>query len=67
MVASYSRMFFIVTQDIGDLLRRLQGNRNKFIGMCAQHMLITTQINIVLEVTYGRYHLHPKSERSHLS
>ena len=51
MVTSYSRMYFILTQDVGDLLRRLQGNRSKYIGMCTKQIWITTQIHIVLNKT----------------
>ena len=66
MVTSYSRMYFMLTQDLGDLLRIFQENRGKYIGMRAQQIYKTTQIHIALEETYGRYHLHPKSARSHL-
>ena len=46
MVASYSRIYFILTQDPGDLLIVLQGNRVKSIGIPAQQRWITTQIHI---------------------
>ena len=45
-------MYFILTQYPGDLFRRLQGNRGKYIGMCDQRIWITTQIHIVLAETY---------------
>ena len=38
-------MYFILTQDLGDLLRRLQGNRSKSIGMRAQQRRIIMHIN----------------------
>ena len=46
MVVYYIQMYFILTQDLGDLLRRLQVNRSKFIGMRVKQILITTQIHI---------------------
>ena len=67
MVASYSQTYFILTQDPGDLLRILQGKSRKLIGMRAQTRYITMEIHIVLEETYGRYNLHQKRERLHLS
>ena len=67
MVASYSRMYFILTLDPRYLLRRLKQNRRKSIGVCSQKIWIITQIHIVLEETYGLYNLHQKSARSHLS
>ena len=67
MFASYSRMYFKLTQDPGYLLRIIQGNSSKFIGVLAQQIWITTQIHIVLEETYSPYHLNQKSEQSQLS
>ena len=49
MVASYGHMYLILTQDPGDLLVKLQGNRSKSIGMHAQQIWITTQTHIVIE------------------
>ena len=40
-------LFFILTQDSGNLLRRLQVNGIKFIGVRAQQRFITTQIQII--------------------
>ena len=53
MVAFYSKMYLILTQDPGELLRRLQGNRGESIGMRTQQIWITTQIHIILEESYG--------------
>ena len=46
MVAYYSRIYFILTQDPVDLLRRPQGKWSKYIDMRAQQIWITTQIHI---------------------
>ena len=46
MVTPYSQKFFIFTRYPGDLLIRLQGNISKFIGICAQEILITTHMHV---------------------